>query len=160
MRAIRRWLTSTFAGRTLLAGVVIKLAALVAGGVAGAASWPVSLDTVADVVLVFGGVLLAFRMYVDVKDVVLWRVRRKLTLSYIFIGFVPALLIIILFSVTGLILFFNISQYVATGGVTTLINHASFLAESAAVGLQGATSNEEIVDRLRRRQSGAQRTFP
>jgi serine phosphatase RsbU (regulator of sigma subunit) len=160
MRAIRRWLTSTFAGRALLVGAVIKLAALLAGVVAGAASWPASLDTVGDVVLVFGGVLLALRLYIDVKDVLLWRVRRKLTLSYIFIGFVPVLLIIILFSVTGLILFFNISQYVATGGVTTLINHASFLAESAAVGLQGATSNEEIVDRLRRRQSGAQRTFP
>jgi hypothetical protein len=62
MRAIRRWLTSTFAGRALLVGAVIKLAALLAGVVAGAASWPASLDTVGDVVLVFGGVLLALRL--------------------------------------------------------------------------------------------------
>ena len=40
----------------------------------------------------------------------LWRVRRKLTLSYIFIGFVPVLLIVVFFLLCGLLLFFNVSS--------------------------------------------------
>ena len=41
----------------------------------------------------------------------LWRVRRKLILSYIFIGFVPALLIVAFFLLGGLLLFSNFSSY-------------------------------------------------
>jgi hypothetical protein len=41
----------------------------------------------------------------------LWRVRRKLTLSYIFIGFVPILLIAVFFLLCGLLLFFNVSSH-------------------------------------------------
>jgi UPF0716 family protein affecting phage T7 exclusion len=46
-----------------------------------------------------------------VKQRLLWRVRRKLTLSYIFVGFVPVLLIVVFFMLCGLLLFFNVSSY-------------------------------------------------
>ena len=41
----------------------------------------------------------------------LWRVRRKLIISYIFIGFIPAILIVAFFLLGGLLLFSNFSSY-------------------------------------------------
>ena len=51
---------------------------------------------------VCGAAVLAYRLFVVTKRRLLWRVRRRLTLSYIFIGFVPALLIITFFLLCGL----------------------------------------------------------
>ena len=45
------------------------------------------------------------------KRRLLWRVRRKLIISYIFIGFVPAILIVAFFLLGGLLLFSNFSSY-------------------------------------------------
>jgi sigma-B regulation protein RsbU (phosphoserine phosphatase) len=157
--AIRRWLTGTFTGRLLAIGAGAKLLALLVRALRPSRVVE-ALDTVADVTLVVALLLLAFRLYRDVKGVLLWRVRRRLTVSYIFIGFVPVLLIIILFLTAGLILFFNVSQYVARGAVTTLTEQAFFLAESAAVGLEGASTGREVAARIQRRQAGAQRIFP
>jgi len=47
----------------------------------------------------------------------LWRVRRKLTLSYVFIGFVPVLLLASFFLLCGLLLFFNVSSYLVQSRV-------------------------------------------
>ena len=52
----------------------------------------------------------------------LWRVRRKLTLSYIFIGFVPILLIVVFFLLCGLLLFFNVSSYLVQSRVEALVD--------------------------------------
>ena len=62
----------------------------------------------------------------------LWRVRRKLTLSYIFIGFVPVLLIVLFFSLRGLLLFFNVSAYLLRERVNALVDARRFLAQTAA----------------------------
>ena len=64
--------------------------------------------------------------------------RRKLTLSYIFIGFVPALLIIAFFLLSGLLLFFNISSYMLRTRLSALVDDTRFLAQSAALELQRA----------------------
>ena len=45
------------------------------------------------------------------KRRLLWRVRRKLIISYIFIGFIPAILIVAFFLLGGLLLFSNFSSY-------------------------------------------------
>ena len=47
-------------------------------------------DTIADVLIVIAALTIGYYLFVDLKRLVLWRVRRRLTLSYIFIGFVPA----------------------------------------------------------------------
>jgi hypothetical protein len=112
---VRQWLTRTFAGRTLLVGaalkLLVKLTRLMVGASPGLASrFLLILDTLGDVALVLGAVLMVRRLLNDVRGVLLWRVRRKLTLSYIFIGFVPVLLLSIFFLTFGLIRFFNVSQ--------------------------------------------------
>ena len=159
VRAVRRWLTGTFSGRVLLTAALIKLAAAVLRRVAPGPSIVETIDTVGDLALVVGAIALAYRLFSEVRGVMLWRVRSKLTISYIFIGFVPVLLLIILSLTAGAVLFFNVSQYVAGKGVTSIVDQARFLAESAAVGLE--TSNPaELHERLQRRQVGAMRALP
>jgi serine phosphatase RsbU (regulator of sigma subunit) len=157
--AIRRWLTGTFAGRALLGALVVKLFVKLARLGFTTRALEV-LDTLADITLVVVIVLLVRRLIIDTRGLLLWRVRRKLTLSYIFIGFVPVLLIVVFFLVAGLILFYNVSQYVAVARIKSLVEQTAFLAESAAVGLQDAGRPDEIRQRLRRRQAGAAGTYP
>lgn len=157
--AIRRWLTGTSAGRALLGALAVKLVVKLARLGFTARALEV-LDTLADITLVVVIVLLVRRLILDTRGLLLWRVRRKLTLSYIFIGFVPVLLIVVFFLVAGLILFYNVSQYVAVARIKSLVEQTAFLAESAAVGLQDAGTPEEILQRLQRRQAGAAGTYP
>src|SRR5688572_27672751 len=63
----------------------------------------------------------------------LWRVRRKLTISYIFIGVVPATLIAAFFLLCGLILFFNVGGYIVRSRAASLVDEARFWAQLVAV---------------------------
>src|SRR5688572_11620022 len=158
--AIRHWLTSTFAGRALLAGIGLKLITVAARLTWSNTTIVGAIDALADIALLAGALLLIQRLFTHTRGVLLWRVRRKLTVSYIFIGFVPVLLVIVFFLTAGLILFLNVSQYVALGRINTIVEQTAFLAESAAIGLQGAGSLDEVRGRIERRQAGAVRSFP
>ena len=62
----------------------------------------------------------------------LWRVRQKLILSYIFLGFVPVILIAALTLVGGFILYGSVATYVFDGGVDRIAEDVHQIAESAA----------------------------
>ncbi len=89
----------------------------------------------------------------------LWRVRRKLTLSYIFIGFVPILLIVVFFLLCGLLLFFNVSSYLVQTRVNALVDETRFLAEATAIELEETSGDAGFADVLRRRQEAAAARF-
>ena len=72
---------------------------------------PAVLATIAGLLLFAGALLAAIPLLRAVNRRLLWRVRRKLTLSYIFIGVVPAILIVTFFLLCGLLLFFNVGGY-------------------------------------------------
>jgi hypothetical protein len=69
------------------------------------------VDTVAGLAAAIGLGYFAFRLIVLAKRRLLWRVRRKLILSYVFIGFVPALLLVAFSLLCGFLLFYNFSSY-------------------------------------------------
>ena len=83
----------------------------------------------------------------------LWRVRRKLTLSYIFIGFVPILLIAVFFLLCGLLLFFNVSSYLVQSRVNALVDETRFLAEATAIELEQTSDDASFDEVLTRRQA-------
>ena len=85
----------------------------------------------------------------------LWRVRRKLTLSYIFIGFVPILLIAVFFLLCGLLLFFNVSSYLVQSRVEALVDETRFLAEASAIELAQTSDDATFDEVLTRRQEAA-----
>ncbi len=91
-------LLHTIPGRAIVVGAAIKVFdAAVASALGG---WPAVLgviDTTAGIAIAAGAVWFLVRLMVAAKRRLLWRVRRKLMLSYVFIGFVPALLIVAFF---------------------------------------------------------------
>jgi phosphoserine phosphatase RsbU/P len=157
---IWHWLTSTFSGRALLGGFLIKVTALVLGSAAPESGIVEAIDTVGDIAIVVAAMTIGYRLYVDIKRVVLWRVRRKLTLSYIFIGFVPALLIITFFMVAGLLLFYNISGYAVRTRIDAVVDQTRFLAESAALEVSRGTTEAQIGQALRLRRDAAATRYP
>lgn len=157
--AVHAWLTGTVAGRMLAAGAALKLTAL-AGRFVGTAGPIEMLDTLADVCLVAGAAAVGYRVSAGLKRRMLWRVRRKLTLSYIFIGFVPALLIITFFLLSGLLLFFSVSSYMLRTRVGSVIDEIRFLAQSAAIELQQAPDKAALIEVLARRQAAAVARYP
>src|SRR5688500_4175929 len=150
-----RWITRTFSGRALALGAVIKLVAFV-WSVAAPQSGAVGvIDTIGDIGLVSGAAVLIYRLFVDLRRRLLWRVRRKLTISYIFIGFVPALLIITFFLLGGLILLFNVGAYVMKTRLDALVEQAHFFADSSAIEVQQARGAGDTATVLARRYAVA-----
>src|SRR5438132_188034 len=75
------------------------------------------IDTVAGVAIAAGAAYFLVQLFLLAKRRLLWRVRRKLILSYVFIGFVPAMLIVAFFVLGALLLFFNFSSYLVQAEV-------------------------------------------
>jgi len=90
----------------------------------------------------------------------LWRVRRKLILSYVFVGVVPALLVITFFLLAGLILLFNVSSYLVQSRVRSLTDQARFLAQTAQLEVQRSATAGAVVEALERRQSSTESRYP
>ena len=95
----------------MLLGAAIKLVAFLITAAAGHSTGVDAFDSIGDISLVTAAVVLGYRVYLDAKRRLLWRVRRKLILSYIFIGVVPVLLAIAFFMLAGVLLFFNVSSF-------------------------------------------------
>jgi sigma-B regulation protein RsbU (phosphoserine phosphatase) len=156
----RNWLLRTFPGRALVLGLAIK-----------AITWPLGffypLPPALDAVNMVGSLALLFalaygltRFGVWAKRGLLWRVRRKLILSYVFVGVVPAGLVIIFFLLAGLILAFNVSSYLVQSRIHNLTDQARFLAQTAQLEVQRSGSAAALEEALERRQSTTATRYP
>ncbi|MDE3155252.1 MAG: PP2C family protein-serine/threonine phosphatase [Acidobacteriota bacterium] len=148
----RQALLGTLPGRTLILGVGIKLAvALIEGLTAASGGFLSALDTVGSLALIIGLGYFLFRLLALAKRRLLWRVRRKLILSYIFIGVVPALLIVAFFLLCGLLLFYNFSSYLVQSRLRGIEDRALSLARETAVELQRSDGRDAraVLDRSR-----------
>ena len=99
LRALPRTLARSWSGRLLLAGALAKVLLLpfVADG-DSPLGW---VDVCASLGLAIGLGHLLLQSVARLRRRLLWRVRRKLILSYVFIGFVPVLLVVAFFAVAG-----------------------------------------------------------
>jgi phosphoserine phosphatase RsbU/P len=157
---VRQWLVGTFVGRAFLVGASVKLVAFLLSLIAGRSRGLDAFDAIGDVALVAATIAFGYRLYIDLKRRLLWRVRRKLIVSYIFIGFVPVLLVIAFFLVSGTLLFLNVSAYVLRNRIATVVDQTQFLAQSAAIELQRAQHEREVAETLDRRQTAAVARYP
>jgi sigma-B regulation protein RsbU (phosphoserine phosphatase) len=90
-----------------------------------------------------------WRLSVQVKRRLLWRVRRKLILSYIFIGVVPALLILVFFLFAGSLVFMNVSAYLFRDAYDKVIEDARVSAQAAATAIARTPDRiEETIERV------------
>lgn len=99
LRAIPLALARSWSGRLLLAGAGTKL--LLFPFVTDGESLFAWVDVAASLALAIGLGHLIVRAAVRLRRRLLWRVRRKLIVSYVFIGFVPVLLVVAFFTVAG-----------------------------------------------------------
>ena len=159
-RVWRGWLFRTFPGRTLVLGLAIK-----------AVTWPLgfatalppavdAIDMVGSLALLFACAYGLTRLAMWAKRRLLWRVRRKLILSYVFVGVVPALLVITFFLLAALILLFNVSSYLVQSRVRSLTDQARFLAQTAQLEVQRSATAEGVGEALERRRSSTETRYP
>ena len=90
----------------------------------------------------------------------LWRVRRKLILSYVFVGVVPVLLVITFFLLAGLLLVFNVSSYLVKSRLRSLTDQAQFLAQTTVAELQPSPTSAAFLETLDRRLAGIETRYP
>ena len=153
-------LVRTWAGRAVLIGGSVKLASLVARNTIGGIGAVEVIGSLGTLALLIGLTYFVARLVSLAREHLLWRVRRKLIISYIFVGFVPALLIITFCLVTGLMLFGSVSQYIVATRVRTAVEQAQFLARTAAIELARLGVESELVAFLERKQIALATRYP
>jgi len=122
---VRGALLHTLPGRAIVIGVAVKLAvALIGAALGGVGPFLSVVDTVAVLAAASGLAVFGFRLLVLAKRRLLWRVRRKLILSYVFIGFVPALLLVAFALLCGFLLFYHFSSYLVQSRLRALSEQA------------------------------------
>lgn len=158
--AWRTWLLRTFPGRALVLGAAIKAITWPLGAIMALPAALEAIDMVGSLALLFAAAYGLTRLAVWAKRRLLWRVRRKLILSYVFVGVVPALLVITFFLLAGLILAFNVSSYLVQSRVHNLTDQARFLAQTVQLELQRVGSSEVLEETLERRQAAMATRYP
>jgi phosphoserine phosphatase RsbU/P len=144
-------LLHSWQGRLFIASVAIKL--LVAlwriAGPPPAAIRVVSAAATIGLAIALG--VFGWRLFVQIKRHLLWRVRRKLILSYIFIGVIPSLLILVFFLFAGSLVFMNVSAYLFKDGYDEVLDNARLSAQAAATEIaREPSSAEETIERVHR----------
>ncbi len=153
----RELLTGTWFGRLFLVAAALKFVVAV---------WRVSGITVpafvrtasaaATIALAVALVVFAWRLFVLIKRRLLWRVRRKLILSYIFIGVIPSLLILVFFLFAGSLVFMNVSAYLFKDGYDNIVENARLSAQAAATEIaRNPSSALETIQRVHRIRAAA-----
>jgi len=157
---MRRYFLQTLPGRAIVVGLAIKLALyLLSRLLGGLPPFLAVVDTVAGLAVAAGATYFVFQLVLLAQRRLLWRVRRKLILSYIFVGFVPALLIVAFFLLCGFLLFYNFSSYLVQSRLRAMSDQARYLAQGTALEIQRA-GGRDVASIVARRQANAADEFP
>jgi len=157
---VKHALLRTLPGRAIVIGLAIKLAVFFLRTLAGQMSAFVGVfDTAGSIAVASGGGYFLVRGMAFVRRRLLWRVRRKLIISYIFVGFVPAILIIAFFLLGGVLLFSNFSSYLVQNRFRVLGERAASIASTTASEIQRA-GGRDVAGILARRQAAIAGEFP
>ena len=153
-------LLHTLPGRAIVIGLGVKLAVSLIGlALGGVPQFFGVVDTVAGLAAACGIAYFLFRLIVVAKRRLLWRVRRKLILSYVFIGLIPALLLVAFSLLCGFLLFYSFSSYLVQSRLRALSEQARFVAQSGALEIQ-RSGGRDVNGILTLRQANAARDFP
>jgi sigma-B regulation protein RsbU (phosphoserine phosphatase) len=129
----------TLPGRAIVIGLTVKIVVFVLQAIVGELPLLVGVvDTVASIALAAGGGVFLVRGIALAQRRLLWRVRRKLIISYIFIGFIPAILLVAFALLGALLLFSNFSSYLVQARLRALADRAESIAKTTALEIQRA----------------------
>ena len=145
-------------GLTILA--VLGLKALIALFGGAGSGWLQVLDAAGTLALVVALGYLLVRMLNLLQQRFLWRVRRKLVLSYVLIGFVPILLSVVFFVVSGALLLTTVSSSLVQLSFSDVMEDANDLAAMTAVDLGGLVEPAEVRAVLAGRVQAVEERYP
>src|SRR5258706_15416181 len=155
----RAWLVTSWTGRTFLGPIVLKGLVLLALWITGGTVALENADRIVNLALITLALIAVVDLTLTVRARLLWRVRRKLILSYILIGAVPILLLVA-FSLLGfLLVFFDISSYLVQNRLTALTEQANSLARTTLTEVE-RTPFEARPEVLDRRQAVLETRYP
>jgi sigma-B regulation protein RsbU (phosphoserine phosphatase) len=137
-------LLHTLPGRVLVVGAVARVVTWLAQRLFGESAALEAVGTVGTLALLAGVAYFTWRLISLARRQFLWRVRRKLILSFVFVGLVPALLIILFFGLCALFLVDSVSSYVLQARVDRLIEQTRIAAGTAATELARTGSEAEF----------------
>jgi len=153
-------LLGTWPGRILIASAVLKILLALLASARPLPPVLEALGTAASLALLGALAYYAARLVARLKRRLLWRVRRKLILSYIFIGFVPALLIVAFFLFSGFLLFLNVSSYLFKNGVDDLVDDVRAIAQSTVAEIERSGGPDAARPILQRRVTNIRGRYP
>jgi len=157
---MRHALPRTIAGRIILIGLAIRIVDFVVGLILGALPLPLQvLDIVAALAIAAGGVYFLVHGLASINRRLLWRVRRKLIISYIFIGFIPTMLVVAFFVLGGVLLFFNFSAYMVRAEFRATTERAGTIAHAVALEIERG-AGRDVSATLRRHADALSGEFP
>ena len=126
----------------LLGAAVVHLVLRFTGSAAPGPVVASVLEVIANLVIAAAVGSVTFILLVRSLRHLLWRVRRKLILSYILTGLLPIVLIAILFLVAGTLTLLAFSSYMVTLSVDDLVREARAVAAAAAGELEAGGGGE------------------
>ena len=139
-------LLRSWPGRLFIIATLLKLVVAVWRRVAPVPSFVQVLSSAATLGLAISVAYLLWRLFVLVQRQLLWRVRRKLILSYIFIGVVPTLLIM------GFCL---IGAYLFKDGYDDVVRNSGLIADAIVSGVTRTPRNPaDAVERVHANTTG------
>lgn len=100
--------------------------------------------------LAIGVVWLLVIMAIYGRREFLWRVRRKLFVSYLFLGFVPVVLMLAFGLASGIVIYMNLAGYVIHEGMDRLVADVTRVAEATGAELSAdpRTASDVLEERL------------
>ena len=131
-RSARELLLGTRVGRVFLGAAAVRLLVFLIDRATGAPSALSLVGTLAGILLVVTASIFLVRGFLALRRQLLWRVRRKLIVSYVFIGLVPALLLLVFFLFGGQIIFTNVASYLFKNGYEGHVRSAQQIAQATA----------------------------
>jgi sigma-B regulation protein RsbU (phosphoserine phosphatase) len=125
-------LVHTLPGRLFLLSSALLLIVLAVQYVIELPPLAVVFRRVVSAAFILSGIWLGVLVLVRQLPRVLWRVRRKLILSYVFVGVVPVLLVAVFVFVGGWVFYTDIAAYMFLEGLTNLQDDVQQIVETSA----------------------------
>jgi serine phosphatase RsbU (regulator of sigma subunit) len=163
LRPFVHLLLHTLGGRLLLLGLAVKAICWALRLAIGSEPILVAYtDAVGSLALIGAALGFIVRLFPRVRSRRrrLWHVRDQLILSYVFIGVIPALLIVAFFVVSGLVLFLNVAAFLVTNGFNTVRDEAVYLARATALEIQRGPGPAGAAPILAQREAALASTYP
>jgi sigma-B regulation protein RsbU (phosphoserine phosphatase) len=158
--SFRQLLLERWPGRLLLGAVGARLLLSLIEALTGPTAIGDALALLVRLALLVSLGYFVWRGVQLVRQRLLWRVRQRLIVSYMFIGVVPVTLIVAFFLFGGALMFFNVSAYLFKTGVNDIVDEARIAAQAAADEIERSRGTRAAVEALQRRFENNEDRYP